>query len=154
MRTPRRFFPLLPFLLAVAAPAAAQGAGAIAGRVLTRQGQPLAGATVVLSPVPGASAGFILWEATTDAEGRYTAIGIPIGSYRLMVRAPGGYSGQGLTEAVIRSHETTAVDWVLDDRVYFDHRVACYEPPLLRRDPYAARFGPREPTDFCPSSGW
>ncbi|MBK8795528.1 MAG: carboxypeptidase regulatory-like domain-containing protein [Anaerolineales bacterium] len=58
--------------------------GALAGRVVDAQGEPIAGATVLVAQADGAP-----HQAITDADGRYRIVGIPPGQYVPAAVAPG-----------------------------------------------------------------
>ena len=64
----------------------ARGSGSITGRVAEQDGGPIAGAVVLVSAMDGT-----VYQATTNADGAYTLVGIPAGLYTPMA-AKSGYA--------------------------------------------------------------
>ncbi len=82
----RTFLPLLFVACIASQPASAQVLyGSIVGNVEDPSGAVLPGATVSLTHVPTGTAR----EITADAQGRYTAVNMPAGTYTITVTAPG-----------------------------------------------------------------
>jgi tetratricopeptide (TPR) repeat protein len=80
---------VLMVLLAVAAlarPAYPQATGRIMGTISDADGQPVAGASVVMASTDGAAREF---EATTDDEGNYLQVGLLYGRYRVTAQKEG-----------------------------------------------------------------
>jgi outer membrane receptor protein involved in Fe transport len=91
-------------LLLPAAPAWAGTTGKIAGRVVDAKGQPLVGVSVA---VPALRTG-----AATDAEGRYTILNVPAGTYDVRVNLL-GYAPFTTTGLVVSSDLTAKLDVTL-----------------------------------------
>jgi hypothetical protein len=93
-------------------PPAASPAGTLAGRITDAQGEPLAGAWVLVAHRSG-----VTWHQRTDAAGQYRLEGIAPGTYRPVVGAPGFESarfGQGWGQTVdIAAHQITVADAAL-----------------------------------------
>jgi outer membrane receptor protein involved in Fe transport len=97
----------LGFLLLLAVPAGPAGAGTtgrLAGTVLDRQKQPLAGVNV---SIPAARTG-----AITDAEGRYSVLNLPPGQYQVKI-AILGYQPVTVEAVSISADHTTRLDRAL-----------------------------------------
>ncbi len=77
----------------------ARGHGAITGRVMGRDGQPIAGAVILVSTMDGT-----VHQATTDTDGTYTLAGIPAGLYTPMAAK----SGYGDAFPANRAHQFLA----------------------------------------------
>jgi hypothetical protein len=92
-----------------ARPAAAQGitTGALAGRVLDAQQQPVAGATVVAIHVPSGTT----YESTTRADGRFAIPGVRVGGpYSVTVAPAAGASFEPQTQEDINVNLGVATD--------------------------------------------
>lgn len=111
--------------------------GALAGTVRDGAGQPLGGASVVVSDLHGGA-----YSAVSNAEGRYRLEGVPAGNYRPLAVAPrylpAPAGGAGERVATIRGGRTAEdvnfrlraqapFDPRLDDHRAYDLRI---EPPL------------------------
>lgn len=80
--------------------------GSVRGQVLDKRSQaPIVGVLVALETTGIGS--------TTDADGRYALEDVPVGSYTLIVRAP-GYRPLAKTDVIVRSNRITYADAVLD----------------------------------------
>jgi TonB-linked SusC/RagA family outer membrane protein len=89
---------------ATAAAAEAEVAGTIAGRVtMAESGQPVPEATI--------SVGGTRLRAATDADGRYSIIGVPEGTHSIFAQRLG--FGRDSATVVVRSNETATADFVL-----------------------------------------
>lgn len=106
--------------------------GAISGRVTSKTtGQPLTGLQVQARNVGSSSP---IWNATTDADGRYTIEGMPLGSYNVLFCGDEDYLGgsyptadwttNGTPVAVTWEHTTTGVDAALHDAGHIEGRVS------------------------------
>src|SRR6185436_18575798 len=91
----------LILLLATCAPARAQSAAALQGRVMDSTGAVVVDATVTVRN-PATS---LQQTAQTDSEGNYQLAALPVGTYRIEVRAPGFQTEivEGVTIEVGRS---------------------------------------------------
>lgn len=94
------------FLPAAGTPAWAGTTGKIAGRVVDAKGQPLVGASVA---VPALKVG-----AATDADGRYTILNIPAGTYDVRINLL-GYAAVTTTGLVVSSDMTARLDVTLKE---------------------------------------
>ncbi len=100
------FLALLAGLLTVVAPASAQQAGVIAGRVVdARNAEPLSSAQVF---VPELGIGTL-----TDLEGRFRITDVPPGTHSVQVETL-GYRGKTVTDVQVRSGEVTTLDISLE----------------------------------------
>jgi len=86
--------------------AAAGTTGKIAGRVVDSKGQPLIGASVA---VPAIRSG-----AATDAEGRYTIVNVPAGTYDVRINMI-GYAPTTTTGVVVSADHTARLDVTLSE---------------------------------------
>ena len=130
-------------LLALAAPAAAQGTDAsIRGVVSDSAGAPLAGATV---EVRNAASGFLATVRTSD-RGRYTVTQLPLGGpYRVVVRAVGyrTTSREGLT---LNIGSTATVDFRIGVSTVTLQEVAVSAEPtrVVERNGAVTRIGEQQ----------
>ncbi len=95
----RLLLALLP--LALFAPAALAQTGKIAGRVLDTTGEPLPGVNIL---VDGSTRG-----AAADADGYYTILGVPPGTYRLRATLL-GYAPALIQNVVVSVGQTTTIN--------------------------------------------
>lgn len=94
-------------LVAIAAPAAAQQTGMIAGRVIEGGSRaPVVGATVRALAMPSRAA---IDSAITNDDGRYMLLRVPTGAYSLVVTSV-GYSPQRVNAVTVEAGGTARVD--------------------------------------------
>ena len=136
-------------ILALVTPALAQDTGTLSGVVTDAEtGEALIGANVF---VPEVHRG-----AATDLDGRYTILGVPVGTYTVLV----SYVGYDPSEAEgieVSAGRTSTLDAALEVRSWGPCALACcgyVGPPLVSASVYAPRtvFG-RTDTDLCCSAG-
>ncbi len=105
LRPAALFLPALLWLVAL--PAQAQtNAATLAGTVTDRQGQPIPSANVFLA---GSQRG-----TATDAQGRYTLDGVPLGAHRIVASVV-GYETQGEDLVLRKAGEVKRVNFKLKD---------------------------------------
>src|SRR5947208_2946958 len=83
--------------------------GRVAGVVTDPSGAVIVGAKVIATDV----ATGVSRETTTDAEGAYQILQVPIGSYKIAAEAP-GFRHTVTTEAPLRINETLRIDVKLE----------------------------------------
>jgi tetratricopeptide (TPR) repeat protein len=103
----RTFAALVALSLGLAVQAQAQ-TGAAHGNVLSEQGEPVVGASVVIEGLGGIP---FKGEVTTNDEGRFSQIGLRPGNYRFTVAAEG--FGQAIADATVSMGNTNLPDIVL-----------------------------------------
>ena len=117
--------------------------GAIAGRVVDTDGEPLPGATVELRRGPASPEPRL---EVTDLEGRYRISGLPPGTYSVLISLPGfGRVVRSGVEVGTGAAET--VDAVLD--VGGDDDVIVVDPALGGAIALACTFHPDGVIDDC-----
>jgi hypothetical protein len=82
--------------------------GAISGRVLDTDGEPITGATVQVAPVNQKKGGVSSFNAVTDDRGEYRSFNIPPGKYRLAVSYEPGYQQRQVRMQSPRTQSGTA----------------------------------------------
>ena len=118
--------PLLLILVFMPMMAFAQGTGKLSGRVIDEStGESLPGANVILE---GTSLG-----ATTDINGEYFIIGVPVGSYTVQSSFV-GYGTEIVQGVEINAGYTRELNFELLPGVELDEVVVEYERPLLQKD--------------------
>ena len=118
-----RLLPLLGLLLAL--PVAAQNTGKLAGKVTDAStGEALIGANVFLPEIERG--------ASTDLEGGYVILGIPVGTYTVQVSFA-GLETQTITGVEISSGRTRTLDVALESGTLGEVTVE-YERPMIQRD--------------------
>lgn len=124
------------------ASALAQG-GAIAGRVVDTDGEPLPGATVELRRGPASPEPRL---EVTDLEGRYRISGLPPGTYSVLISLPG--FGRVVRSGIeVGTGTAEIVDAVLDVGGIDD--VIVVGPPLEGAIALACTFQPDGVIDNC-----
>src|SRR5712691_4506764 len=88
-------------MLMIGNPVFAGTTGKIVGKATDENKQPLPGVTII---VVGTSRG-----ASTDPDGKYQIIGIPIGTYTVQVRSV-GYQPKDYTSVKVGADETTLLN--------------------------------------------
>ena len=122
----RKWGPLLLILLAMPMMVFAQGTGKLSGRVIDEStGESLPGANVVLQ---GTTLG-----ATTDINGEYFIIGVPVGSYTVQASFV-GFAPETIVGVEINAGYTNELNFELLPGVELDEVVVEYERPLLQKD--------------------
>ena len=122
----RKWGPLLLILLAMPMMAFAQGTGKLSGRVIDEStGESLPGANVILQ---GTTLG-----ATTDINGEYFIIGVPVGSYTIQASFV-GFAPETVLGVEINAGYTRELNFELLPGVELDEVIVEYERPLLQKD--------------------
>ena len=122
----RKWGPLLLILLAMPMMVFAQGTGKLSGRVIDEStGEGLPGANVILQ---GTSLG-----ATTDLNGDYFILGVPVGSYTVQATFV-GFAPETVQGVEINAGYTRELNFDLLPGVELDEVVVEYERPLLQKD--------------------
>ena len=122
----RKWGTLLVILLSMPTLLFAQGTGKLTGRVLDGStGDGLPGANVIIQ---GTSLG-----ATTDLDGNYVIIGIPVGNVNLQASFV-GYAAETVTGIEINAGYTREINFTLMPGLELDEVVVEYERPLLQKD--------------------
>ncbi|MGH7742292.1 MAG: TonB-dependent receptor [Candidatus Eiseniibacteriota bacterium] len=110
-------------LLLDAAPAAAGTSGRLEGRVVDKQGQALPGANVSLVGVP--------LGAATDADGRYSILNIPAGTYGVRFGLI-GYRPVLVEKLAVSADQNTQLNMTLDESpVQLNEVVVVAKPPVV-----------------------
>ncbi len=121
---------VLLLLVFSSAAALAQSTGSLTGRVVDDLGDPLPGANIAIEGTP--------LGATTDADGRYLLLGIPVGIYTVTASLA-RYPSVTYQEVWVRTGAALQADFELGG---WGAWLALYirrEPPLVSRDPFASR---------------
>ena len=122
----RKWGPLLLILLAMPMMVFAQGTGKLSGRVIDEStGEGLPGANVILQ---GTTLG-----ATTDINGDYFIIGVPVGSYTVQATFV-GFAPETVVGVEVNAGYTRELNFDLLPGVELDEVVVEYERPLLQKD--------------------
>ena len=122
----RNWGTILLFLLLMPTLVLAQGTGKLAGRIIDGStGDGLPGANVIIQ---GTTLG-----ATTDLDGNYVIIGIPVGTYSVSISFV-GYSTETVNGVEINAGYTRDLNADLLPGIELDEVVVEYERPLLQKD--------------------
>ncbi len=99
--------------------------GKLAGKVVDDLGDPLPGANVIIE---GTRLG-----ASTDSDGNYFIIGVPVGTYTVTASFV-GFQSQTIEKVPLRQGETTPLNFELSSALTLDEVVVEYERPIIQKD--------------------
>jgi Carboxypeptidase regulatory-like domain len=123
----------LLLLVLASAPAFAQSTGTLAGRITDETGEGLPGANVRIN---GSSLG-----ASTDLDGAYRIVGVPVGTYDVTASYT-GFRSVMQTGIDVSPGSTRTLDFLVGGAPIDLGRLVFFEEcfiPLVDRDPFASR---------------